>query len=113
VYCGREYYEKQCGQWAELLHRARQKPKTDFPDINTLDQAISAAKDEGFTSVKAAVMLANEVERLRGLLGRWATLYPEPCRADHHGHCQEHYCESMESCIVKLAREAAKGNDNG
>lgn len=44
------------------------RPTDELPSIDTLDQAISAARDEGFTKVKAAKMLADEVVRLRGFV---------------------------------------------
>jgi len=43
--------------------------KSDYPDITTVEQAISAARDEGFTSMAAAKLLADEVLRLRGVVG--------------------------------------------
>lgn len=43
---------------------ATSRNKSEFPDINTLEQAISAAIYEGFTSVGAAKMMAYEINRL-------------------------------------------------
>lgn len=54
-----------------------------------------------------------ENARLQAIVDRWAAIYPNPCRADHHGYCQAHHLEPVENCIAKLTKEAAKEKTDG
>jgi hypothetical protein len=42
----------------------------EFPEITSVDEAIAAALDEGFMSMKGARLMAREIEDLRALLAR-------------------------------------------
>lgn len=42
----------------------------DFPEINTVSQAVSAAIDELFTNMKAAMLMAEEILRLQAIVDK-------------------------------------------
>jgi hypothetical protein len=43
-------------------------------------------------------------QALSALVEKWVELHDNPCRADHNGVCQAHFCEPMDECIVGLSR---------
>ena len=51
--------------------------KEEFPEITTVDLAISAALDEGFMSVAGSKLMAIEIQDLRALLYRASMIMSE------------------------------------
>lgn len=56
------------------------------------------------TDTETIQTLMNEYRKLRGLVRRLTD--EEPCRYDHTGFCQEHFCEKP--CVHESAKKALK-----